>query len=442
MSDFSLHPTAAQLEATLRAYRMLDVPVFWADELIFPYYEGLSLRNIPHSIAALLGHPLPNSAPLLPEVWGAGGVPDVERVVLFLMDGLGHLHLNRLLESDPEIRDIIAELTEGRGSVPLTSVAPSTTAVALTSLWTGGTPGATGITGTLMYLREISMIGSMLKFSPVQGKLRGDIFADWGLPPESLVGLPGLSQHLAEGGIDTHLILDKYLAGSGLSRILHRGIPNERIAVHTSNSDMPLVLEHVLAQTRGQRCYVNVYWPAVDSIAHLHGAHGRHTHREILHRLRDLREVLAQDSVRDGKTLFIITADHGHYDIPNEINLMEDDDTAPIREALVLGGTGDNRLRNLYLREGHKERVQHYIAEQFADRMASLDAQAARAAGFYTAPQEREHPRLHERIGDVILLPRLGWIATDPSVLSFNVVSRHAGLSDWEMLIPLLWAYI
>ena len=40
-------PTIANmLETKIRDHRLLDLPVTWSDELIFPYYGGLSLPNI------------------------------------------------------------------------------------------------------------------------------------------------------------------------------------------------------------------------------------------------------------------------------------------------------------------------------------------------------------------------------------------------------------
>lgn len=130
------HSVAEQLETKIRNHRLIDFPVAWADELIFPYYDDLSLPNIAHSIANALGHPMEQSSPLLDDVWQAD-VPSAKRVVTFLMDGMGYQHLNMLMAEDDELRDAVTELNGGREVVPLTSVAPSTTAVALTSLWTG-----------------------------------------------------------------------------------------------------------------------------------------------------------------------------------------------------------------------------------------------------------------------------------------------------------------
>ncbi len=441
MHDFAMQSTAAELEHTIRANRLLAIPVPWHEELIHPHYDGLSLRNVPHSVAALLGAPLPGSVPLDDTVWGGEPVAgSVDRVVFFLMDGLGYKHLNMLAAEDDEIRAIVGELSEGRGALPLTSVAPSTTAVALTTLWTGAAPAVTGITGTTVYLPEFNTLGSMLGFRPMNGKHPNNVFADWGLAPEEIVGVPGLAQHLARQGIATYLVTQRYLAGSGLSRILHRGMPSKNVYGYVSNSDLYLRLEDALRDTQGQRCYIHIYWSGVDSVAHRYGAHNRYTHREIRQQLRDLRDVLRQPGIGDGRTLVLLLADHGHYDAPNEIDLADDPQTRPIREAMILGATGDDRLRNLHLRPGHVDSVMAYVADTYGDHLAAMRVEELLAAGFYgDAPHD---PRTSLRMGDLVLIPRLGWVVRDPRVFNIPLVSQHAGLSDWEMLIPLLWKRI
>ena len=60
---------ATTLENKIRQNRLLELDVDWQDEIIFPYYNGLSLQNVPHTIGAILGAPLPHSSPLLDDVW-------------------------------------------------------------------------------------------------------------------------------------------------------------------------------------------------------------------------------------------------------------------------------------------------------------------------------------------------------------------------------------
>lgn len=429
---------AQQLESRIRDNRLLSLPVSWTDELIFPYYEGLSLRNVPHTVAAMLGVPMPDSAPLQADVW-QGQFPQkaIDRVVIFLLDGMGYKHLQMVMEEDAELRQAVADLTGGRGSVPLTSVAPSTTAVALTTLWTGAAPGQSGMVGTTMLLREFSTLGDMLGFKPMRGKHFNDVFADWGLPPESIVGARGISEHLAENGIESYTVLDRYLSGSGLSRILHRGI--EHKVLHTGNSDMMLRLEDTLRQTRGKRCYIGAYWGALDGIAHAYGAHNRYTHRELRTQVLALRDLIQNPQVQDGRTLFVLMADHGHYDAPHSINIQKDAAAAPLKRAMAIGLSGDNRLPYVHLRPNTLESVKDYIAQTYADCLTYIEIEDAIAAGFFGSVVT---DTARERLGDLVLVPRLEWTVQDPSVAAYPLISWHAGLSDWEMLVPFLWTVI
>jgi hypothetical protein len=426
-------PIAQRLESEIRANRLVDLPVEWAEEMLFPYYQGLSLRNVPHTVAAALGVPLPDNAPLFDEVWQTN-VPQAERVVVFLMDGMGYKHLSMLVEEDAEIRQAVNDLTDGRGFVPLTSVAPSTTVVALSTLWTGGAPGATGMVGTLMFLNEISTLGNMLSFGPMAGTHAPDAFADWGLPPESVVQMQGLSEHLGKANIPTYTLTKRAYLGTGLSRILHRGIEHRQ--AHMGYSDMILRMKDILKETRNKRCYVGIYWEAVDALAHAYGAHSRYTHTEIHQQLLAIRDLLNQADVQDGKTLFLLLADHGHYDSLKPIELKDD---PVIMDAMTMSVYGDERHAYMQVRHGTLDAVKARIDTAYADKMTYIDAETALGSAYLG---DELSPVIRKRIGDLILLPRLGHLISDPVLGTLPMISRHAGLSDWEMLIPFMWKMI
>ncbi len=435
---FSLQATAADLETRIRANRPVALKPDWSQELIFPLYETLSLRNVAHSIAAFLGTELQQPAPLDAAVWGGETlIGKIDRVVAFLMDGMGYLYLQQLVAEDAEIAEIVNDLTGGRGFVPLTSVMPSTTAVALPSLWTGAAPGATGMLGTLMYLRELSLIGDMLHFGAIVGDKMPDTFDRWGLPVAKLVPVPGLAEVLTAAGVETHMVAQRNLMGTGLSRILHRGVAYTH--TYLSHTDSLLRLGDALRLTRGKRAYVGDYWGDVDSLAHMYGAHNRYTRQEIKAQLGGLRDLLTDASVRDGHTLVIILADHGHYDAPNVIDLATHPAAAGIRDAMKMGLSGDSRLAYLHVRDGYREKAKHELEQTFGDILAVLGVEVALEAGLFgTAIM----PETAHRLGDLLLLPRQGWRLEDSRIIKYKMVSFHAGLDAWEMLIPLLWTVI
>ncbi len=427
---------ALALEQQILAHRPLKVDVSWADEMVFPSYGGLSLKNIPHTMAELLGAPTPNAAPLDEAVWG-GERPTkhIQRVVGFLLDGMGYRHLMMLVEEDEEIRQLVHDLTDGRGPMPLTSVAPSTTAVALTTLWTGAAPGEHGIAGTHTYLREAAMIGDMLGFRPVPGKSAPDTFAAWGLSAMDLVTVPGVCEHLMSHGVQTHLVLHHMLTNTGLSRILHRGVG--KIHTHLGYADFHLRIRDALRATQGQRAYVSIYWPGMDSIAHAYGAHTPYSAAEIKAQLLALRDIVRDTSLSDGHTLLMIMADHGHYDSLQPISLSHEH-AAPILKGLALSLTGDERFAYAYVREGHRARILDAIQTHYADQLAVVDTQAAMEAGLFGDPAQFSAEAPY-RFGDLVLIPRLGYRILDAVLPPTNLVSVHAGLDAWEMLVPLMW---
>jgi hypothetical protein len=438
-SAFDLHSTAASLEERTRAFRPLEIDVPWRDEIIFPNYDGLSIFNMARTIGALLG--LPGERTLDDAVWGgASPVDGVDRVVLFLTDGLGYKLLTRLLANDADLQADIAAITDGRGPVPLTSIWPSTTAVALPTLWNAAPPAEHGMLGTIMYVNAFAQYADMLKYTPFVGSPLPDTFDRWGLPGEAFVTVPSLPQRLAEIGVPTHLLLEYKLFNTGLSRILHRGV--QQMHPHYGSIDMWLRLREVLAQTRGQRLYLNVYWPVIDGLSHIYGAENAYVANEVKHQMATLRSILSDPSVQDGRTLVLICADHGHNDTPDVIDLRADAAIAPVGRAMRGTFGGELRFSYLPLHADCRDGVVETVRDSYSDRLACLDPGELLQAGLF-GPTDSPHPDFQHRTGDIILAPRLGTrLADSLRVRKDHVISIHGGTSAAEMLVPLMWSRI
>src|SRR4051812_16744059 len=95
---------------------------------------------------------------------------DADQVVLLLLDGLGW----EQLQDRPGLAPVISAMTGG----PILTVAPSTTAAALTSLATGEPPGVHGVVG--YRLEEAGEVLNVLRWSTPQGDARDRI------PPRSV----------------------------------------------------------------------------------------------------------------------------------------------------------------------------------------------------------------------------------------------------------------
>ena len=117
------------------------------DEFIFPDYRSGSVANIPATVAALFDAPFEGLPEIKPSLWEPLK-GDVRRVVVILLDALG-------LNLFDQYQDAFEWYVERAATVGrITSVFPSTTVAALSSLWTGVVPIKHGLVGLRLFFPE------------------------------------------------------------------------------------------------------------------------------------------------------------------------------------------------------------------------------------------------------------------------------------------------
>ena len=134
------------------------------------------------------------------------------------------------------------------------------------------------------------------------------------------------------------------------------------------------------------------------------------------------------------KTLILILSDHGqvptpknpHYDLSNHPALIN---------RLHMSPTGENRLAYLYPRPGQTEAVQEYIVQTWPGKFQVLSSSHALENGLFGPGVPTKEAR--SRIGDYIVVSQDDaylWWSPKPNPL----LGRHGGLSEQEMIVPLL----
>jgi hypothetical protein len=428
---------ATKIEQTLLS-RQLPELLPPTEGWVLPHYDGLSIANLPATIAALLGgallsppgtNPLGALPPLPTELW-ADWADGLRRVVLVILDALGYRKLQEMWaagEGQP-----FAGLAEAGRLVPLTSVFPSTTDAALVSLGTGRPPAEHGWLAYEMYLRELGIAANAILLCPVWTR-QSDLFLRWGLEPETLVSGPTLAQHLAQEGILSRAVLHTFYQNSGFSKMLYRGFAEMR--GHRHASDLWTHLRHLLAETRGQRTLLTAYWSGLDTLAHAYGPDTELLEAEF----RTVSHLLGQEFLarlptedREG-TLLLLTADHGQIRVPSEQILIASEDPELSRHLLV-PIVGESRAAFVYPRPGRAGAVREYLDKAFPGWFVVLDSAGALEAGLMGRPIADE---TYARAGELLVLPR-GNHALQRAPLQVPLVGRHGGLTQDEMLVPLI----
>lgn len=426
----------AQLLPRLEANRLPGLDL--GAGFIYPDYNGGSILNLPASLCLLLDVPGLNGKPLHPEILSPllDGGP-VRRIVLVLMDALSLRRLQRWTEGPGlgETAPVWQQVARGGLLAPLTSIVPSTTSAAITSLWTGRSAAEHGVAGYELWLKEYGLVANMITQSPMAFRGGAGSLAHAGFDPEKYLPFTTLGTHFAAHGIKTYALQHHSIVQSGLSKMFFREV---NVQAFNTPSDLWVNARHLLETHADERLYAWVYWGEVDHLSHLYGPDDERTVAEFASFSTAFERLflsrLSPELRRD--TMVILTADHGqinthkypHFDL-NHHNGFTD--------YLHLRPTGENRLAYLYLRPGQHDEMTAYLHRTWPDQFNLFDPATAVQAGLFGPGQP--HPRLLDRLGDVIAAARgnaYWWWGDKENRLH----GRHGGLSPDEMLVPLLAA--
>ena len=421
---------ASVLLPRLEAHRLLGINS--GPDTLHPFYEGYSLANIPGSICRWLGAPS-FGEPLAAEIHNLHA-HNFQHVILLVVDGMGLNTVEealRLAHSDPDYA-VWGELAEEVTLAPLTSIVPSTTSAALTTLWTGSTPAEHGVVGFEVWLKEYGMITNMIFHSPASFTGETDSLRRAGFDPQTFLPVPTLGTHLLRNGVRAYAFQHRSIAYSGLSAMLMRGA---EIYGYRSLSDLWVTLDIMLDARAEERNYTWIYWGDLDEHSHHFGPGDPRVALELAGFSRQLGRFIRERGKKHlGDTLLLLTADHGHIYTPANAD-YELRHHPKLMECLVMAPSGEARLPYAYLRPGREQDFLRYVKETWPGQFSAVPAEQAIRAGLFG---HREiYQRLHDRVGDWIVLPQNNaywWFGSRDNLL----LGRHGGLSRTEMAIPFL----
>lgn len=443
-----------------------------ADGYAWPAYDSHSLDRVPGTAAAALGVEFDRSLP-------AAAVPDgeYENVVVLLIDGYGW---DRFQAGErPALLDRLAAAGE---TTLITSVYPTETAAAITSLNTGRTPAEHGLLGWNLRLPPVDRTVQTLPFLTrpaddariAAANADGDTTAgadgdtatadsdsvavstaptapsvpaetpptdlttatDGAVDGTDLFDGRSVYERFADAGVESHAIQPSRIVGGPYGEVATAGAQRHGV---DSVAAFALSIRRQLA-TATEPTYVYAYWPNVDSAAHDAGTRSPDYDAELAAVCAAVeRELDRLDDATAAETLFLATADHGHrQSTPSEAvdlsalpavwgNLARHDDGRPVLP------TGGPRNLHLHVQPGTVDTVRGALAAApFEARI--LDGQTAVDDGLFGTGEVS--PKLRERVGDLIVVPEsVGvWFSDEQRKLDF--VGQHGGQHPEETHVP------
>lgn len=328
-------------------------------------------------------------------------VADADAVVLFVLDGLGWDQL----QDHRHLMPTVASMT----GTAIHTVAPTTTATALTSITTGLTPAEHGVIGYRMVLG--GEVVNMLRWTA------GETYVRVTQPPSDIQPFEPFL------GTTVPVSTNAELQTSAFSEAHLRGAT--MLGWRAASSIGVEARRQVLA---GEP-FVYCYYGNVDKIAHERGF-GDYYESEL--RTADALVASILEMLPAG-TALLITADHGQVDVGDRV-------VVPSAEMLtgVVLQSGEGRFRWLHTAKGAID-----------DVVAAARAELGHLAWVVTREQTLDEgwfgpamaPVVRARLGDVALVthaPVSFYEATDTG--PFELVCRHGSLTSAEVNVPLLAA--
>jgi hypothetical protein len=378
------------------------VPAPPADVFVEPAYHRRSLADVVPAVAVALGH----GGLLRDDPPADLSLPAAPAYVVFLIDGLGALLLERYAHAAP----FLSALSAGRR--PATAGVPSTTAASLTSLGTGLPPGSHGMVGFTSRV-------------PGTDRLLNALTWDKRVDPVQWQPHPTAFGRLAAAGVSVTSVNKREFQGTGLTVAAHRG------ATYVGADRVGERIAAVVAAARARPSLTYVYDGDMDWTGHRYGVASSHWLQQLA--MVDAEAEQLHDSLPSGARM-VVVADHGMVDSPPE-SRVDVDQHPVLRDGVVLVG-GEARFRHLYCSRGAVADVRATWRDFLGERAEVLDRDEAVARGWFGTAL----PGVLPRIGDVVVASRADHAVFSSVDFAYEttLVGLHGSLTPAEMLIPLL----
>lgn len=393
------------------------------DGYLYPDYEGFCVANVPGSLFARLGA---GTADRLPDTALRGMAGNAETVLVCLIDGFGY----RLWERYEGDYDVLSTFETDGSVTPLTSVYPSETAAAMTSLHTGAYPAEHHLLGWFQYLDQIDLTVASLPFVTADGTPAAD--RNPAAHPRMLFAGEAVYTRAGRDGISSAVVHPADIADSGYTRRATAGAVS---VGYRSLHGLPRTVGETLSRDDDPD-YVFVYLPQVDAAGHDVGTEHPSFHNTVDTALSTVEAIYesVESEVAD-RTLAVLTADHGLVDtVPADNIDLHGIDT--VWQHLRTDPSGNpippfGSARNVHfpLEPNGVAAVESALAPLDArvlTRAEAIDRELFGPVGY--------GPAFERRCGDLIVSHRDRALWHREHERTF--VSHHGGLNPVEMLVP------
>lgn len=322
---------------------------------------------------------------------------DYKNIIVMLFDGLGVSALNEHLNENDFLRKHLV--------CPISSVFPSTTVAATTSVTSGYSPAECGWLGWDLYFEEIGENVAVFRNAlQKNGEPAADYNVAWRYIPYK-----DIFKRIEEmNGKGTAYCVSPF------SKYHSKSVP-----------DICKTVKRI--SRKRKKKYIYSYWHQPDKAMHGYGVTSQEVHEQILHINREVEKLCGKLE----NSLVIITADHGQIDCVNAYL----EDYPVLMDMLKIPPSVEQRALSLFIKDGNTEAFKEEFNKVFGGSfklMTKEEVFAENLLGYGTA-----HKKTKDFVGDYLA------VATSNVMLynkrsNFEPIGGHAGLTEEEMTVPFI----
>lgn len=318
-----------------------------------------------------------------------------QKIFLILIDGMGANLIERKLSKDSFLRKNLFK--------KVTTVFPTTTTAALTSISNGKSPNENAWLGWMEYLEEIDdIIVPFLGESYYEDKKHDEDICYKLRPFKTTV------EELNEIGIKAINLYPDFIEGGC--------------------KDFTEFKNRLIDLSYSDNKYVFAYWDKYDTIMHLEGPNSAKAD-SYLKMINDGLEEVSNNISDD--TMLVIVADHGQ----SEIDLPYYIEGSKYEKYMYRKPIIESRSPGFYIKEEYRKEFEAEFKKGFENDFILLDKQDiidTKLFGYHD-----NHPKFESMLPDYLAIGKsrkvIRWCP-----LEVELQGQHAGISDDELYIPLI----
>ncbi len=356
---------------------------------------------------------------------GGAMVGDRPNKIFLLLDGFGYNLLERVVYRDPVLREVVRNAQVSKA----TTVFPSFTISAISSIDSGMSVAEHGIAGDEIPVKEAGTIISMLGYSTaMNGSMRlDDAYSRFIYPKPKMISLLKRRHKFA-------YVQDEYILKKEYSRTMFEGVES---VPYVSFEDMLFQVAKLVRGGGHDRVYA--YHSIIDHAEHTYTPDSPEVAHIVSSALLSIKRLLLP-LLYDNDFNLVITADHGQIPVRSSSRAIIKA-TDRIMGYLNMPSWGMSRTPILSAFPGKEKALEEYFSGKYGKKGILVESDEAIRAGVFG--RKYVDARLRPRFGTHVV------IAKGDSVFKYQYPGKvpklrkprfghHGGMSRDEMEVPVI----